>query len=442
MTVNDGPGVGPLSGLRVLDIGVWHAGPGAAAILGDLGAEVIKIEQPAGDPERHHGVFVQLEGLFEKRENWNMLFEFSNRNKQSLAIDGRTEAGRRAVHGLVKSADVLFTNLRPATRTTLAIDYSDLVAVNPNLIYIAISAFGEQGPLANQGGFDFLGQALSGLAHLFGGSNEPKTLNYLLLDQLTAIAASHAALTALFARERTGKGTRADVSLLGSGMWFQQANLFFQSAIDEPIDLDWHRRQGSPLRTTYQCSDGRWIAGTNNPPERFWAAFCQAIGRQDLLDDPRFADISKTDDGFKALFEILDDIFAQRPRDEWVRVLSDAKLLFAPVKSPQEVLADPQVRANGYVQDFEHPFLGALSIPSYPINFSSGWAGVRTAAPTIGSHSVQLLSMAGFSDAEVTKLIADGSVIAGGDLADAQPAVPAMPADDDSHDQPGSLRNQ
>jgi crotonobetainyl-CoA:carnitine CoA-transferase CaiB-like acyl-CoA transferase len=404
---------GPLSGVRVVEVGVWHAGPGASAILGDLGAEVIKVESLRGDPERTHGTFGRMAVKSPTvKPGWNMLFEMSNRNKRSVSLDLASADGRQVLHRLIESCDVFLCNLRQSSRQALGIAAEDVLEVNPMTIYVDVNAFGHHGPYASTGGFDPLGQAMSGMMYTTG-SEEPMTLSWIVLDQLTSITASHAAITALYAREREGRGQEVSTSLYGAGVWFEHANLLFESLAPEPMEFDWDRRAVSPLRSTFPCKDGNWIVSTNHPPHRGWPEFCAAIERPDLVADPRF-DTDEKRSGSLELYAVLDEVFLSRTRDEWLEIFAAADLFFVPANRVADVLDDEQAEANGYIVPFEHPFLGRIKIPGYPVRFGHHRAGTRTAAPALGEHSVAVLTELGYSTDEIDALVDRGIVAAGG----------------------------
>ncbi|GAA4491739.1 CoA transferase [Rhodococcus olei] len=395
---------GPLSGVRVVEVGVWHAGPGAGAIMADLGAEVIKVESLGSDPERLYGGFGHLDGKSPlPRPDWNVLFEVSNRNKQGIALDISTQEGQEILHRLVEGADVFLTNLRNGTKSRLGIEYDALRAVNSRIVYLNVSAFGPKGPLADGPGFDTLGQAVSGMMYMTG-SEEPAALSMLILDQLTAIAASHAVIAALLSRELHGAGQEVHASLYGAGMWLQHANYLIKSIVKEPVDLSWDRLDASPLRTTYVCKDGKWIVGTGHPPERYWPQFCTVLGRPDLLTDARFATRQQRQAAKSELFAELDSAFLQRNRSEWLEIMSQSDLPFAPVNGLAEVLVDPQAIENGYVQEFEHPYLGSIKVPGYPVSFGGHVPALQSRAPELGEHTRPILESLGY-DAQTIDLL-------------------------------------
>lgn len=395
---------GPLHGIRVIEVGVWHAGPGAGAILGDLGAEVIKVETLEGDPERAHGSFGPMDTSKVEMPNWTTLYEFSNRNKRSITLDITSEDGYGVLRKLVEGADVFLTNLRTSTKPKLKVDYGSIRSINPDVVHVNVSGFGQHGPMADAGGFDPLGQAISGMMFL-SGNEEPALLQMIVLDQLTAIAASHAAITALLARERDGHGQEVHTSLYGSAVWLTHMNILAASLMQGKVDNSWDRLKNPPLRTTYRCGDGKWLMGTNHPEEKYWSRFCQAIGTPELEADPRFLTKADRASSSQDLFEILDAVFLTKERDEWVSILTGSGALFAPVHDIDDVLVDEQAIENGYVTDIDHRALGKIRIPGYPVEFSAHDAGPRSEAPELGEHSREILQELGYSSEDIGALI-------------------------------------
>lgn len=387
--------MGPLSGIRVVEVGVWHAGPGAGAILGDMGADVIKVETFEGDPERHFGAFGPMASTSEAQiANWSGVYEFSNRNKRSICLDLTNPVGREAFERLIATADVFLTNLRGPTVTKLGLDPATISAINPRLIHHAVSGFGSTGPMADQGGFDSMGQGVAGLMYL--GSDDPVVLQMLVLDQLTAITAAFAIITSLFVRERDGQGPASHTSLYAAGTWLAARNLQATALAGRDISTAWDRRAQSPLRTTFECKGGA-IMGTNHPEHKFWPSLCEALGRADLVSDARFASTQDRLTNSHALYAELDPIFAIKSRSDWLEILSAHGLLFAPVNRPSDVLTDPQALANNYVTDFDHEDLGRLRLPGFPVQFEGFSAGPQTRAPRLGEHTVEVLQELGLN---------------------------------------------
>ena len=397
----------PLEGIRVIEVGVWHAGPGAAAILGDLGADVIKIESLNGDPDRHGAGTAVLKSaaVDDGNDNWTLLFDMSNRNKRGVCLDVGNVEGREVLHRLVESADVFVTNLKLDTKMKLGLDYATLSAVNPRIIHVNVSGFGPAGPLAAQGGFDRLGQAMSGMMFMTG--DEPTPLPVVVLDQLTAINAANAAVTALLVRERTGVGQDVHASLYGSATALLHTQLVAASALQALPDVSWDRTRKSPLLTTFRCKDGRWLMGTHAGLAQ-WPAFCAAIGQDELagmaLDVGDFA-------ALKDLFAILDPILAQKTADEWLEIFRPAGLMFSAVQTFREVLDDEQALVNNYVVDIDHPVLGDVRMPGFPVAFGKQDAGPRSVSPGLGEHTLEVLREHGYGEPRIQELL-DGKVIA------------------------------
>ncbi|HDI59229.1 MAG TPA: CoA transferase [Desulfobacteraceae bacterium] len=397
---------GPLHGVRVVEYGVFHAGPGAGAILGDLGADVIKIEAAAGDPERYWTVVGGLD-ISTPATGESLMYEVSNRGKRGICLDIKTDGGREVLHRLVRRADVFLTNLRPPTKAALGIDFEALRRVNPRIVHASVSGYGTEGPMAAVGAFDPMGQAASGMMFL-GDPEHPSLIHLAVLDQATAIAASHAIITALFVRERHGGAQAVHASLYGTGLWLLYANLACTSVLGRNPGMAWIRFDNSPLRNNFRCRDGKWVIGVHHPEEKYWEPFCRATGQEALLTDPRFATPADRLANVAELVRICDAVLATRDRDDWMRVFRQHGLMFSPVQRLEEVLNDPQALANGYVVECDHPAHGPIKIPGYPIQFHGHAAGTRRPAPGIGEHTDAILAELGYTADEIARLTADG----------------------------------
>ncbi|MAV28011.1 MAG: CoA transferase [Gammaproteobacteria bacterium] len=399
----------PLEGIRIVECAVWHAGPGASAILADMGAEVIKVETLAGDPERSQVNLGAVSFDDIGGSDFSFLFELSNRNKRSICLDITSDEGAAVFRKLIESADVFLTNLRNSTKPRLGIDYDSIRAINPDIVHANVSGYGPNGPMRDVGAFDPMGQGISGMVFLTG-SDEPILLQSVVLDQMTSIAASHAVMSALFVRERHGFGQEVHVSLYSAALWLTHSNLLATGILGRSPVPRWDRYNNSPLRNCFRCSDGGWIMGTNHPEQKFWPLFCRTTGQEQLIDDSRYADVAERTSRSKELVEYFEVVFAERTRDEWLTTLQDAGLMFAPVQELTEVLKDEQALANDYVVDFDHPELGAISIPGFPIQFSANSAGTVSAAPALGGHTVQVLKEYGYSDQDIDRLRHRGAI--------------------------------
>ena len=397
----------PLEGIRVVECGVWHAGPGGAAILADLGAEVIKIEAFGGDPERTQGrsLGTVTFGGVEKKD-WTLLFEISNRNKKGICLDVASPEGQEILKRLVASADIFLTNLRKTTIPKLGLDYDSIKAANPEIIHVSASGFGAEGPMSEYGGFDPMGQAVSGMVFL-AGRDEPVVLQTFILDQLTAITISHAAQTALLVRERHGHGQAVHVSLYGSAIWMLYCNLITTSVMGKNPQTKWDRTLNPPLRNCYKCKDGEWLMGTNHPEHKYWSLFCETIGASDLLDNPKYQTTKDRTACARELVATLDTIMLGKTRDEWLKIFNERGLLFCPVQRIDEVVTDPQAFINGYMIDVDHPTLGKVRIPGYPVQFSENETCTGP-APEHGEHTDSVLGEIGYSPSEIAELKTKG----------------------------------
>ena len=385
----------------MLEYAIFHAGPGAGAILGDMGADVTKIESGSGDPIR---IWTQVGGFdFSLTHDRNLMFELANRNKRDITLDIMTPKGREVFHRLVEGTDVFLTNLRKSTKQKLGLDYETLSNVNPRLIHANVSGYGPNGPICDMGAYDPMGQARSGMMFATG-SKEPTLMQLAVLDQATAIAASHAILSALLVRERWGIGQEVHVSLYSTAIWLLYANMMANSLMDVEASIPWQRTYNSPLRNNFRCKDGGWIMSVHHPPQKYWQALCEATGQEALLDDPRFSDEDKRNDNSAELVSIFDKVFLTKTRNEWMEIFRQYNLMFCPVQTFSEVSTDPQALENDYVIDIDHPDFGKVNIPGYPIHLSQTPAGPKSAAPTLGQHTDDVLREAGYSDKEIKQL--------------------------------------
>jgi crotonobetainyl-CoA:carnitine CoA-transferase CaiB-like acyl-CoA transferase len=400
----------PLEGVRVLDCGVFHAGPGGPAILGDLGAEVIKIEQPGvGDPIRLAGQIGSIR--FGVAGGRSLFFEGANRSKQGITLNLKSEKGRAVLYRLVEQSDVFMTNMRPAAVENLKIGYTTLREINPRLIYASVSAYGPSGPDRHRGGFDYQGQARSGLMYSMGEAGMPPVAcQFGIVDQATAIMTSHQILAALFMRERTGTGQEVHVSILSAAMHLLYFNILLTTV--GRMEVPRHRRATeNPLRNYYRCGDGRWLMMTLTPTDRFWGPLCAAMGHPELENDPRYDTDEKRSANAAELVTRFDEVFTRRSRDEWLRVFGEHDLFCCAVNTLEDLATDPQVIENDYLVDFDHPVLGSVKLPGYPVHFSESWAGTTLAAPDLGEHTVEVLSrLCGYGEAEIEALRAEGVV--------------------------------
>lgn len=405
MKTNEQETRGPLDGIKVVEYGVFHAGPGGTAILGDLGADVIKIEAAAGDPIRFWTEVGSISMAMSNGES--LMYEVSNRNKRNICLDIKSDNGRKVFEKLVKTADVFMTNLRKPTKSKLELDYESIRKINPKIIHASVSGYGPEGPMEDIGAFDPLGQACSGL--MFATGQEfPAPLHIGILDQATAISLSHAIITALLARERQGHGQAVQVSLYGSSLWLQHPNLMLANALSINPCVSSSRDIHSPLRNVFCCKDNRWIMGTHHPEERYWKTFCEITGQEHLFSDPEFTTEKGRPKNYPRLASIFDKVFAEKTSFEWMQIFLKSKLMFCPIQRIEDVQNDPQAQINGYVKPYNYKGLGEINIPGYPVHFSQNSAGLKSEAPQTGEHTEIIMEEMGYSPAEIESLKGEG----------------------------------
>ncbi len=394
----------PLEGFRVIDWTIWQQGPVCSAMLGDLGAEVIKIEDRlTGDPGRG---LLKMAGL-DLGDRPNFYFEANNRNKKGITLDLKKPEGRRIIYELAAKSDVFVQNFRKGVAGRLGLDYAALRQHNPKLIYATASGYGPEGPESGDPSFDQLGLARSGIMLAAGEPDHPPlAIAGGVADQMGAIMLAYGVLAALLARERFGVGQEVDASHLGSMTMLQGLSLAAKLMMGFAVPRIARKSQANPLWNHYCCQDGKWVCLGMLQPDRYWADFCAALGRPELAADERFADISTRSANAGAAIEILDEIFASKPRDEWMKLLRDGgDFIFCQVNSVDDLPEDPQVRANDYVIDFDHPRHGKTQVVGIAVRLRETPGQVRLPAPEFGEHTEEILTgLLGYSWEQVGAL--------------------------------------
>jgi crotonobetainyl-CoA:carnitine CoA-transferase CaiB-like acyl-CoA transferase len=396
---------GPLDGIRIIDWTIWQQGPVATQMLADLGAEVIKIEErERGDPGR--GI-TAVAGSGTVKNGRNYYFEANNKHKKSIALNLKTPEARDIVHRLAARSDVFVQNFRKGVAHRLGLGYADLAAINQRIIYASASGYGPEGPDSGEPSFDYLGQARSGIMNAIGsGSTAPTYVYGGIADQMGAIMLAYGVLAALFARERTGIGQEVDASHLGSMMALQGLNVVARTIMGKEFPRNTRANAYNPLWNHYRCADDKWISLAMLQPDRYWKDFCEVVGKPELIEDPRFADVKTRGKNSAAVVAIFDEVFATRPRNEWMRVLKGrGDFIYTIVNSVTDLPDDPQVRANDYVVDYDHPALGNLTLLGMPVKLSATPGEPRGHAPELGEHTELLLTeMLGYSWDDVARL--------------------------------------
>jgi crotonobetainyl-CoA:carnitine CoA-transferase CaiB-like acyl-CoA transferase len=386
---------GPLSGLRVVDLTQMVAGPMATMILADQGADVIKVEPPAGDFTRKQGAGPR--GLA-------ALFASTNRNKRSIAVDLKDARGVDLVKRLVSGADLFVQNFRPGAIERMGLGEATLRAVRPDLVYVSLSGFGERGPYAAKRVYDPVIQALSGLASIQAdpATGRPRMMRLIVPDKVTALTAAQAMTAALLARARTGRGQHLRLAMLDATIAFLWPE---GMALQTFPDLDVTPPAPSP-DLVFQTADGFLTAGAMSDAE--WLGFCRVLGHPEWVDDPRFRTPSARLRNQAARIELAAHVFPERTTADWIARLDAADVPCAPILARADVLEDPQVRENGIVVESAHPEGGRLRQARPAARFSETPASIRRAAPALGEHGQEIALEAGFSEEEIRALEADG----------------------------------
>jgi len=373
------PAATPLEGIRVVDLTSYIAGSYGAMMLADLGASVIKVEALEGDS------FRELPGFY----GWN-------RGKRSIALNLKTPEGREIVERLAREGDVVMENWRPGVADRLGVGHEHLMALNPRLIYLSVSAFGSTGPYVDRPGFDPLLQALGGLMTLQGFGGPPVYLRTAPTDYYTAALGCQAVLAALFVRERTGRGQRIETSLLRGVL-----------ALQSGIVLDYPGKptliRENPTYRLYKGSDGQWffVACGN---QSFWVKLCKALGMEEFADDPRFGSWLLRLQNNQALLPIIEQRFGEKTRDEWLAILAAHDIPAAPVKTVLEFMDDPAVRHHDMVHEYDHPDVGRLRLMGQPIVFTDTPTRDPGPPPLLGQHTDEVLEEAGYDAITINEL--------------------------------------
>jgi crotonobetainyl-CoA:carnitine CoA-transferase CaiB-like acyl-CoA transferase len=400
----------PLEGILVVDWTIWQQGPVASAMLGDLGADVIKVEERVGgDPGR--GI-LRAQGL-DLTDRPNFYFEANNRNKRSIAVDLKTPEGREIVQRLADRADVFVQNFRQGVAARLGLDAATLRARNPRLVYASATGYGPEGAESGAPSFDYLGLARSGIMYACGEpDDEPLAIAGGIADQMGAVMLAYGVLAALFVRERSGRGQEVDASHLGSMAWLQGLGLASRLMLGRALPRQSRRFATNPLWNHYRCADDRWLALSMLQPDRYWAKFCAVLQIPEAATDERFATMMPRMMNCGECIALLDDVFARRPRADWItRLAEGGDFIFSIVNAVDDLAEDPQVLANGYVTTFPHPTFGPTQVVGVPIRLSETPGQLRRPAPEFGQHTEEVLTdILGYSWDDVARLRAADAI--------------------------------
>jgi crotonobetainyl-CoA:carnitine CoA-transferase CaiB-like acyl-CoA transferase len=396
--------MGPLEGVKVIDMTSVLMGPYATQTLGDYGADVIKVESPDGDITRQIGP-VRNPGM-------GPIFLNANRSKRSISLDLKKPAGRDVLLRLAAKADVLVYNVRPQAMARLKLDYASVAAVNPGIVYAGMFGFGQDGPYAAKHAYDDLLQGASGLSHLIAraGDGTPRYVPTALADRVVGLSAVGAILASLLHRERTGRGQQLDIPMFETMVGFVLGDHLGGLTFEPPLDQGGYARQMSPDRRPYRTSDGFISVIIYN--DKQWDSFFAATGRADLRKHPMFADFAARMLNIDAVYAELGRIFATRTTAEWLKLLTEADIPTMPVHDLQSLLQDPHLVKTGFFAAADHPTEGAIRSMRVAATWSDTPAVPERLAPRLGEHSREILSEAGFSAEEIMRLEAEGTAYA------------------------------
>lgn len=392
---------GPLDGIRILELTSVVLGPWACQILGDMGADIIKIEPPVGDTNRNLGAF-------RNNKDMSALYLTCNRNKRDLVLDLKQDAGREALLKLAKDADVLIHNFRPQAMARLGLDYDNIKLVNPNIIYCATYGYSAAGPYGAKGALDDSIQAASGIAMLQAMvQGEPRYLPTIVCDKTTALTVVYSVTSALFHRERTGIGQAIEVPMFETMVSYVMAEHLWGFAFEPPIGHAGYTRIMSEQRRPYKTLDG-YIAVLPYW-DNHWRTFCEVTGRLDLLEDERFKDMSTRLENIDVTYSETAKTLATKTTAEWLEILDKTNIPTMVVNTLDGLIEeDPHLKATNFFELHDHPTEGTLRMTKFPVNFSESPADIRRMPPRLGEHSVEILKEVGYSEAQIDELIAAG----------------------------------
>jgi len=397
------PSAGILSGYRIIDLTTVVLGPFATQMLGDLGADIIKVEPPEGDVMRHAGP--------QRSPGMGPIYLTMNRNKRSITLDLKQKTAKAALEKLITSADALIHNVRAAGIERLGFGYEQVRAMRPDIVYVHATGFGSDGPYAGRPAYDDLVQAASGMASMLprqDGSEAPRYFPGLIADKTAGLYAANAMLAGLLHRERTGEGQFIEVPMLECMVSFNMAENLYGHTFVPPLGPTGYVRAMTPERRPYRTKDG-YIAALPYTDAQ-WSAFFSVAGRPELADDPRFSVYRARSQNIAEAYRLAAEILKERTTAEWLELLGAANVPVMPVHTLESVLTDSQMRETGFVAEREHPSEGRYLALGQPLRFSAAPAAIRREPPRQGADTEELLAELGYSDAEIRAMAGEGAL--------------------------------
>jgi crotonobetainyl-CoA:carnitine CoA-transferase CaiB-like acyl-CoA transferase len=392
---------GPLAGIRIVDLTTVILGPYATQILGDLGADVVKVEPREGDNMRHSAPM--------KHAGMGHIFLHLNRNKRSIVLDLKQPAGRDAMLRLCQRADVLIYNVRPQAMARLKLTYDDVKSVNPNIIYVGAYGFSQNGLYAAKPAYDDLIQGMVALPAIIqqAGADRPRFVPSTIADRITGLNAVNAVTAALFHRERTGRGQAVEVTMFESLSQFVLGDHMGGRTFEPPLGPMGYPRLLAEHRNPYETRDGYLCLLIYN--DKQWRNFFRIIGREEMFEsDPRFSTQAQRSQHFAESYAFVAAHIKTRTSAEWLAVLTEADIPVMPLNSLEDLLADPHLNETGFFSVVDHPSEGNLRSMGVPSQWSDSAVDAPRPAPRLGEHSVELLREAGYNDGEINALLAGG----------------------------------
>jgi len=397
---------GPLAGVKVIDLTSVMMGPYATMILGDYGADVIKVESPDGDVMRHAAPM--------RNPRMGAMYLQGNRNKRSIVLDLKKPGGRDALLRLSATADVFIHNVRPAAMRRLKLSADDLLAHNPRLVYVGLHGFGEDGPYAGRPAYDDLIQGLTALPALVGNiTGEPRYSPATIADRIVGLNATHAILAGLLHRDRTGEGQAIAVPMFETMAQFVLGDHMAGRSFEPPIGPPGYSRLLAPDRRPYRTRDGYICALVYT--DKHWDSFFQAIGWDDEQRDPRFKDMAARTRNYDFVYKWFADLLVTRTTTEWMQLLEEADIPCGPMHDLDSLIDDPHLAAVGLFQKIDHPTEGTLHVAGPAATWSRTPSSIRSAPPRLGEHGDEILREAGFSDADIDSLADEGAMVRSAD---------------------------